>query len=119
MLNHDLIEFKNESLLVKPSLRVLKYLNELCVTAAAPTADSVGEWAKSADQTTMTNFLLFLEQQYAAIPFVFCHVSASAPRVSCHAIHFVETLEEQCTEKCTLQLSHSSSLCIATKQDMK
>lgn len=45
-------------------LRVLKHLkclHELCVTAipAVPTADSVGEPAKSAGKSTKTNFYLW------------------------------------------------------------
>lgn len=47
------------------ALMVFKYFNHLhelsvTATAAAPTADRVGERAKSAGQTTITNFLLFL-----------------------------------------------------------
>ncbi len=54
------------------------YLYELCVTAS--TSDHVGKKAKSAGETTITNFLLFLKHQHAPCPFP--RHTVSWPRVS-------------------------------------
>ncbi len=47
-----------------------KYKFWCCVaaSAAAPTADHVDKWVKSAGQTTITNFLLVKEHQDASVP---------------------------------------------------
>lgn len=53
----------------------LRALNELCITAAAPTVHCV-KWAKSGGQTPITNFLLFSEHLRAPVPFTSCGIFA-------------------------------------------